>query len=70
MRTERHQFRPFLPRLAALFSALHLPAWNQISAFYGLVYLLVLFVGVIAYAFWPGNKRKFDDAARRALEED
>ncbi len=37
---------------------------------WGLVYLLVLFVGAIAYAYWPRNKAKFDKAARMPLEED
>ncbi len=37
---------------------------------YGLLYLCVLFAGVLAYALWPGNKEKFDRAARRSLEED
>jgi cytochrome c oxidase cbb3-type subunit 4 len=37
---------------------------------YGLIYLTVLFVAVLAYALWPRNKKKFDDAARIPLRED
>jgi len=37
---------------------------------YGLVYLFVLFLGVLVYALWPGNKKKFDDAAQIPLKED
>ena len=37
---------------------------------WGLIYLLVLFAGVVAYALWPSNRRKFDDAARIPLKED
>ncbi|MCG8691952.1 MAG: cbb3-type cytochrome c oxidase subunit 3 [Minwuiales bacterium] len=37
---------------------------------YGLLYLFVLFLGVVAYALWPRNKKKFDRAARMPLEED
>ncbi len=37
---------------------------------WGLVYMLILFLGVIAYAFWPGNKEKFERAARLPLQED
>ncbi len=37
---------------------------------YGLLYLFVLFLGVVAYALWPRNKKKFDHAARIPLEED
>jgi len=37
---------------------------------YGLIYFIVLFAGVLVYALWPGNKKKFDDAARLPLKED
>lgn len=40
------------------------------SEVYGLLYLVALFVIVLAYALWPRNKKKFDDAARMPLEED
>jgi cytochrome c oxidase cbb3-type subunit 4 len=36
----------------------------------GLIYFLLLFIAVLAYALWPGNKAKFDRAARMPLEED
>ena len=42
----------------------------EFAATYGLIYLMVLFAGVLVYAFWPKNKKKFDEAARRPLEED
>ena len=37
---------------------------------WGLLYLVLLFVGVLAYALWPGNAEKFKRAARMPLEED
>jgi cytochrome c oxidase cbb3-type subunit 4 len=37
---------------------------------WGLVYMVLLFLGVLVYAFWPGNKEKFKRAARLPLEED
>ena len=37
---------------------------------YGLVYMLVLFGAVLAYALWPRNRKKFADAARIPLKED
>ncbi len=37
---------------------------------YGLIYLTLLFVAVLAYAMWPRNKEKFDRAARMPLRED
>ena len=36
----------------------------------GLIYLLVLFIGVLVYVFWPRNKPTFDRAARMPLDED
>ncbi|MGD9785373.1 MAG: cbb3-type cytochrome c oxidase subunit 3 [Hyphomicrobiaceae bacterium] len=35
-----------------------------------LLFFIALFVGVVVYVFWPGNRKKFDDAQRRALELD
>jgi cytochrome c oxidase cbb3-type subunit 4 len=37
---------------------------------WGLVYLVVLFAVVLVYALRPGNRKKFEDAARIPLEED
>ena len=37
---------------------------------WGLIYFGILFLGVLIYAFRPGNKKKFDEAARLPLEED
>ena len=37
---------------------------------WGLVYLVVLFVGVIAYTFRPGGKKAADEAANIPLKED
>ncbi|HSR72241.1 MAG TPA: cbb3-type cytochrome c oxidase subunit 3 [Kiloniellales bacterium] len=37
---------------------------------WGLVYFLILFVGVLVYALWPGNRKKFERAARLPLEEE
>jgi len=40
------------------------------AATFGLVYLVILFAAALAYAFWPANKGKFENAARLPLEED
>lgn len=37
---------------------------------WGLVYLLVLFVGVVFFTFRPGSKKMSDDAAQIPLKED
>ncbi len=36
----------------------------------GLVLLVVLFVGVTAFALWPGNRARFKRAAQLPLQED
>jgi len=35
-----------------------------------LVLFVVLFVAVVAYVFWPSNKKNFDEAARLPLDDD
>ncbi|MGV3634700.1 MAG: cbb3-type cytochrome c oxidase subunit 3 [Pseudorhodoplanes sp.] len=37
---------------------------------WGLVYFVAVFLAVVVYAFWPSNKKKFDDAANMPLRED
>jgi len=45
-------------------------AISTFSKSWGLVYMVVLFAGVVLYAFWPRNKATFDKAAHVPLEED
>lgn len=40
---------------------------SQIAA---LILFMALFIGVIIYVFWPGNKKKFDEAAQLPLEDE
>lgn len=35
-----------------------------------LLFFTAMFIGVLVYAFWPGNRQKFDEAQRRALDLD
>ncbi len=37
---------------------------------WGLIYLVVLFAIVVAYALWPRNRKKFRDAANIPFKED
>lgn len=41
-----------------------------ISQVASLLLFIALFVAVLVYVFWPGNRRRFDDAQRRALDLD
>jgi cytochrome c oxidase cbb3-type subunit 4 len=34
------------------------------------VWLVLLFAGIVAYALWPGNRRKFRQAARIPLDDE
>ncbi|HEU4476755.1 MAG TPA: cbb3-type cytochrome c oxidase subunit 3 [Methyloceanibacter sp.] len=40
---------------------------TQVAA---LLLFVALFIGVLIYAFWPGNKKRFERAARLPLEQD
>jgi cytochrome c oxidase cbb3-type subunit 4 len=40
---------------------------TQVAA---LLLFVALFIGVLIYAFWPGNKKRFEEAARLPLEKD
>ena len=41
-----------------------------ISQVLALVFFVALFAAVLVYAFWPGNKKAFEEAARLPLEKD
>ncbi|KAF0133543.1 MAG: cytochrome c oxidase cbb3-type subunit IV [Xanthobacteraceae bacterium] len=36
----------------------------------GLLYFVGMFLAIAAYAFWPRNKQRFDEAANIPLRED
>ncbi|GHD57486.1 hypothetical protein GCM10017083_39070 [Thalassobaculum fulvum] len=47
--------------------------YHDVSVFaqsWGLVFLVALFMAACAYALWPGNRARFERAARQPLEED
>lgn len=41
-----------------------------ISKSFGLFYLIALSIAVVIYAFWPSNKKQFDNAARSILRDE
>ncbi len=43
---------------------------SEFAGTYGLVYLFLLFIGMVIYALWPGNKKRFDAASKIPLRED
>ncbi len=48
-------------------------SYQDVSGFalsWGLVFLVTLFACAVGYAFWPGNKKKFDKASNSLLEEE
>ncbi|MGF1622849.1 MAG: cbb3-type cytochrome c oxidase subunit 3 [Rhodomicrobiaceae bacterium] len=48
-------------------------SYDDMRAFFGVTGLLIfvaLFIGVLIYTFWPGNKKRFDRASRIPLEDD
>ncbi|MAB14762.1 cbb3-type cytochrome c oxidase subunit 3 [Parvibaculum sp.] len=36
----------------------------------GLIFFFVLFLGIVAYALWPSNKRTFDRMASLPMQDD
>jgi cytochrome c oxidase cbb3-type subunit 4 len=40
------------------------------SKSFGLFYLIVLSVIIVAYAYWPSNKKRFDEAAHSILGDE
>ena len=40
------------------------------SKSFGLFYLIALSVIIVAYAFWPSNKKRFDEAAQSILGDE
>ncbi len=42
----------------------------SVSQVVALIFFVVLFAAVLLYAFWPGNKKRFEEAAKLPLEKD
>ncbi|MBT1514863.1 cbb3-type cytochrome c oxidase subunit 3 [Bradyrhizobium sp. SRL28] len=40
------------------------------SKSFGLFYLIALSIIIVAYAFWPSNKKRFDKAAKSILGDE
>jgi cytochrome c oxidase cbb3-type subunit 4 len=48
-------------------------AYRSLAEFaqtWGLAYFVAVFLIALAYALWPSNRAKFDDAAQMPLRED
>lgn len=37
---------------------------------YGLVFLMIFFFATVLYAYWPANRSRFDDIARRIIDDE
>jgi len=51
----------------------HGPGLRHLVAFaksFGLLYLIALSIGIVIFAFWPSNKKRFDRAARSILDDE
>ncbi|MEM8877536.1 MAG: cbb3-type cytochrome c oxidase subunit 3 [Pseudomonadota bacterium] len=42
----------------------------QFAQTWGLLYFVLLFAGIVAYALWPSNAKRFKDASQIPLDED
>jgi cytochrome c oxidase cbb3-type subunit 4 len=45
-------------------------ALAEFAQTWGLLYFVVIFLGVVAYAMWPSRKQRFEQDARIPLRED
>ena len=45
-------------------------AATVLSQIVALILFITLFAAVVFYVFWPGNKKKFDEAAQLPLDDD
>lgn len=43
--------------------------WSTLGSLW-LVALFALFVAIVAWVYWPKNRKRFQDAARIPLEDD
>lgn len=37
---------------------------------WGLFYLIAMAIGVLAYVFWPGSRKRFDHAAASIMDDE
>jgi cytochrome c oxidase cbb3-type subunit 4 len=37
---------------------------------WGMLYFVLIFAGALAYVFWPGNGKRFEDAANSPFNEE
>ena len=47
--------------------------YSELAGFaqtWGLLYFMLIFAGILVYALWPRNKKRFEDAAQIPLRED
>ncbi|EKF41260.1 cbb3-type cytochrome c oxidase subunit 3 [Nitratireductor indicus] len=45
-------------------------AMRQFADSWGLLFMVIVFVGVVLFAFRPGSKKSADEAARIPLKDD
>ncbi len=43
---------------------------RSFAAFAGLLIFMALFAAVLIYTFWPGNRKRFEEARKIPLEDD
>lgn len=45
-------------------------AWMALSKQIALIIFFSVFVGIVAWAYWPGNRKRFEKMGRTMLDED
>nr|CRH06228.1 putative Cytochrome c oxidase, Cbb3-type, subunit Q (ccoQ) [Candidatus Magnetococcus massalia] len=44
--------------------------WVALSKEVGLVWFFLTFIAIIAWAYWPSNKKELEDQARVPMDDD
>lgn len=45
-------------------------SWRAFAGHWGLIFFGVIFLGAVAYAFWPSRQQQFEQDARIPFRED
>ena len=40
------------------------------SKSFGLIWMMILFIGITAYAYWPSNRKTFERLGKSILEDE
>ncbi len=45
-------------------------SWRAFAGYWGLIFFGLIFLGVVAYVFWPSRRKQFEQDAQIPFRED